>query len=282
MLKEKLFKYIDRALKVISVLGLYEGLLYSIKAKILRNKTADAILRVVLHGGKSWKYMRGKVLEMHGEKIIEIGKDVYMWRGKVFNVPGELTADFISIILLEIIMDRIYVLEGSYDVIVDIGGFLGETAWWFITEGYTKRVIVLEPVYYDLCRSNVGDVAEVHSQAVHWSKGAAVFEVRGGQSRIALNGEKVAETVTLAEILSSLTGRVAVKMDCEGCEEALIHTPCDVVRKAEEYIVEIHPQVSVESVVKYMESCGFSASPRLMYSGEEVIYHFRRHYSTSG
>jgi FkbM family methyltransferase len=276
MLKEKLFKYIDRALKVISVLGLYEGLLYSIKAKILRNKTADAILRVVLHGGKSWKYMRGKVLEMHGEKIIEIGKDVYMWRGKVFNVPGELTADFISIILLEIIMDRIYVLEGSYDVIVDIGGFLGETAWWFITEGYARRIIVFEPVYYDLCRSNVGDAAEVRPQAVHWSKGVLIFKVSGGQSQIALNGEKVTETVTLAEVLSSLTGRVAVKMDCEGCEESILHTPCDMLRRAEEYVVEVHPRVNEENIVKHMKKCGFSLlSNSTTLTG---IYHFHRQY----
>jgi FkbM family methyltransferase len=276
MLKEKLFKYIDRALKVISVLGLYEGLLYSIKAKILRNKTADSILRVVLHGGKLWKCMWGKVLEMHGEKIMEIGKDVYMWRGKVFNVPGELTADFISIILLEIIMDRIYVLEGSYDVIVDIGGFLGETAWWFITEGYARRIIVFEPIYYNLCRSNVGDVAEVRPQAVHWSKGVLVFKVSGGQSQIALNGEKVTETVTLAEVLSSLTGRVAVKMDCEGCEESILHTPCDMLRRAEEYVVEVHPRVNEENIVKHMKKCGFSLlSNSTTLTG---IYHFRRQY----
>jgi FkbM family methyltransferase len=276
MLKEKLFKYIGRTLRVINVLGLYKGLLYSIEAKILRNKTADSILRIILHGGKIIEKHGKKVIEMYGEKIIEIGNDVYMWRGKIFKVPGQLTADFISIILLEIIMDRIYVLESSYDVIVDIGGFLGETAWWFITEGYAKRVIVFEPVYYDLCKSNVGDVAEVRPQAVHWSKGVLVFKVSGGRSRIAHSGEEMAETVTLSELLSSLTGRVAVKMDCEGCEESILHTPCDILRRSEEYIVETHPWVSMESIVRYMESCGFSVSLR-----KQDIYHFRRHRLTS-
>jgi hypothetical protein len=51
-----------------------------------------------------------------------------------------------------------------------------------------------------------------------------------------------------------------------------------MLRRAEEYIVEIHPLVSMESVVKYMESCGFSASPRKVYSSELVIYHFRGQY----
>jgi FkbM family methyltransferase len=256
----KLFKYMERAIKIIHVLGLYEGLLYIIKAKMLKSKTADAILRIALHG----------------EKVVKINRDTYMWRGKKFYVPAELATGFLSAALAEIIADKNYVLEGSYDVIVDIGGFLGETAWWFITEGYARRVIVFEPVYYDLCRSNVGDVAEVRSQAVHWSKGVAVFEVRGAESRITLGGEKVAETVTLAEILSSLTGRVAVKMDCEGCEESILDTPCDILRRAEEYIIEIHPLVSMESIVRYMESCGFKVSPRKVHSSKLAIYHFRR------
>jgi FkbM family methyltransferase len=194
-------------------------------------------------------------------------------------VPGELATDFLSMVS-ETVADKIYVLEGSYDVIVDIGGFLGETAWWFKTKGYAKRVIVFEPVYYDLCKSNIGDVAEVHPMAVHWSKGVVVFKVSGTGSRIAPNGEKVAEAVTLAEILSSLTGRVAVKMDCEGCEESILHTPCDILRRAEEYIVEIHSRVSMESIVRYIERCGFSASPRLVYSSDLAIYHFRRHLLT--
>jgi hypothetical protein len=67
---------------------------------------------------------------------------------------------------------------------------------------------------------------------------------------------------------------------CEGCEESILLTPCDILRKAEEYIVEIHLQVSMESIVRYMERCGFSVSPRLVYSSEQAIYHFRRHLLT--
>jgi FkbM family methyltransferase len=264
MLREKLFKYIGRALKVINVLGLYEGLLYSTKAKILRSKTADAIL---------W-------LALRGEKIVEIGKDAYMWRGKVFNAPGELAAALLSSVLPEIIADKIYVLEGSYDVIVDIGGFLGETAWWFITEGYAKRVIVFEPVYYDLCRSNVGDVAEVHPQAVYWRKEVLRFKVNGLGSHSSLSGERATDTITLNDVLKSLIGNIAVKMDCEGCEEALIYTPCDILRRAGEYIVEIHPWINMKSVVRYMESCGFNASLRLVHSNGTIIYHFRRRHLT--
>jgi len=258
-MEPKIHGYIRKAFKIISALGVLNGFLYMVKAKILRDVVADYIL---------WMALRG-------ERINKISENSFIWRNKVFYILTELTDQFFGI-LSEIIGYRVYSFERKYDIIIDIGGFLGETAWWFITEGYAKRVIVFEPVYYDLCRSNIGDVAEVRPQAVHWSKGAAVFEVKGVASRIALGGEIVAETVTLAEILSSLIGRVAIKMDCEGYEEALIHTPCDVLRKAEEYIVEMHPWVSMESIINYMESCGFSVSLRKAYSSKLAIYHFRR------
>jgi FkbM family methyltransferase len=264
-MEPKIHGYVRKALKIISTLGVLNGFLHMVKAKILRDAFADYVL----------------LMALRGERIIKIGENSIIWRSRIFYIPCELMNQFFSV-LSEISGYRVYSFERNYNVIIDVGGFLGETAWWFITEGYAKRVIVFEPVYYDLCRGNVGDVAEVHPQAIHWRKEVLRFEVKGWGSRSSPGGERVSDTITLSDVLNSLTGNIAVKMDCEGCEETLIHTPCDVLRRAEEYIVEIHPWVSVESVVKYMESCGFSASPRLMYSGGTAIYHFRRNYSTSG
>jgi len=242
-----------------NVLGVCYGFLYVVKAKTLRDTVSNAMLRIALRG----------------EKVIKVSKDKYIWRNRLFYVPSELVEEFFSFVA-EVVAGKVYSFEHRYDVIVDVGGFLGETAWWFITEGYAKRVLVFEPVYYELCKHNVGDVAEVYPQAVHRSKGALRLRSSGGQSRATSDGEKVVETVTLAEVLSSLTGSVAVKMDCEGCEEVLLHTPCEVIGRAEEYVVEFHPLVDMERAVKYMEDCGFDSSPRLTYSSRLVIYHFRK------
>jgi FkbM family methyltransferase len=265
MLKNKATRYIRKSSRIIHILGFYKGFSTVIKAKVLRSKTANAILRLALHE----------------EKFMKVGKDIYKWRGKVFRVPHMLLGDF-SVFLCEIAVDKIYAFESAgFDVVVDIGGFLGETAWWFITEGYGKRIIVFEPVYYDICKRNVGDIAEVYPQAVGWSRRALRFKVREGCSQVAPDGDRVVETITLAEVLNSLTGKVAVKMDCEGCEEAILHTPCEVISKAEEYIIEIHPCCDARSIVKYMEEkCGFNTSLRLAYSDNLAIYHFRRrHFS---
>jgi FkbM family methyltransferase len=264
-MEPKIHSYIRRALKIISTLGVLNGFLHIVKAKILRDKFANNVL---------WMALRG-------ERINKIDKNGFIWRNKIFFVPAELMDQFFSV-LSEIIEYRAYSFERKHDVIIDVGGFLGETAWWFITEGYAKKVIVFEPVYYEICKRNVGEVSEVYPQAVHYRKEVLRFKINGLGSRSSLNGERATDTITLNNVLNSLSGNIAVKMDCEGCEEALIYTPCDVLRRVEEYIVEIHPWVSMESIVRYMESCGFSASPRLVYSSDHIIYHFRRRHLTSG
>jgi len=61
----------------------------------------------------------------------------------------------------------------------------------------------------------------------------------------------------LADALNNVN---VVKMDCEGCEWALIAVPCEVIRRAEEYVVEVHgpePQL-----IRRMEKCGFK--PKLV------------------
>jgi len=186
-LKEKVYNYSAKLRKIINTLGPYYGVLYVVKAKLLKDPFAAIAL---------W-------LALRGVKVIKKGENMFIWRDRVFYVPHEHVAGFFFIILPELEFYKVYAFESRYDVVVDIGGFLGETAWWFITEDYAKRVIVFEPVYYDLCRRNVGDVAEVYPYAVHWSKGRLKFKVSGGGSRADPSGEKVAETVTLAEILSS-------------------------------------------------------------------------------
>jgi len=257
----KIYDYVRKALKIINTLGVYYGFLYALKAKILRDPFAN------------WSLC----MAFSGEKVVKAGKDAYIWRNRLFYVPSELAEDFFFVVLIETV-GKVYSFERRHDVVVDVGGFLGETAWWFITEGYAKRVLVFEPVYYELCRRNIGDVAEVYPQAVYWSKGVLRFRVSGLGSRVAPDGEKVVEAVTLAEVLSSLTGSVAVKMDCEGCEEVLLHTPCEVISRAEEYVIEFHPWNDMEGIVKYMEDCGFNSSLRVASSDTAIYYYFRKKY----
>jgi len=248
---------------VLKVLGLYRGLPYIIRAKVFKDYCAAITLRSVLHGETS--------------PPIILDREHILWRNRTFYVPLELRYNFF-LILEEVILDKAYRFNSVHNVIIDVGGFLGETAWWFLTEGFAKKVIVFEPVYYELCVKNVGDVAEVYPYAIHTIQGEVLMKIDGGMSRIYDKGEIKVIAMPLTSVLSRFSGSVAVKMDCEGCEASLLYTPCDLIRRADEYIVEIHPNVDMNGILSYMKSCGFEYKPKTIYSRDLAIYHFfRRH-----
>jgi len=245
---------------ILKALGLYRGLSYIIRAKVLKQHWADAALGIALHGE-------------HPPVMLKPG--LVLWRNRVFNVPPELLNEFFTIVA-ELVFVKAYKFDSIHDVIIDVGGFLGETAWWFLTEGSAKRVVVFEPVYYELCVKNVGDVAEVYPYAIHPTQGKVLIKIAGAESRVYDKGETKVTAMPLARVLSRFSGSVAVKIDCEGCEESLLHTPCDLIRRADEYIVEIHPNVDMNGILSYMKGCGFEYKPKIIYRRGLAIYHFSR------
>jgi hypothetical protein len=89
-----------------------------------------------------------------------------------------------------------------------------------------------------------------------------------------LSGQVKVLSLPLTEILNRLSGNVAVKMDCEGCEEALLFTSCETIRRAREWLIEIHPWVSADKVIQRMKECGFSSYLRFRYHNGLAVYHF--------
>ncbi len=67
-----------------------------------------------------------------------------------------------------------------------------------------------------------------------------------------------------------------VKMDCEGCEWALLTLTCQEIRRAEEYAIEIHG--SEPLLVRKMEKCGFQSRriPSSILGPMWSIRHFKR------
>jgi len=80
------------------------------------------------------------------------------------------------------------------------------------------------------------------------------------------------------DVLQGVSGRVAVKVDCEGCEQYLVDVPCQILRKAREYIVEVHPWVGIsEKILKHFEYCGYSADLKISLDSrmDFKVWHFK-------
>jgi FkbM family methyltransferase len=254
------FKVFQKNFNAVSTLGFTHTFLLIVKSKLLKDKSASLLLWLATSKARLLKY---------DDNLCEI-----LWLNRTFYVPHGLLSDFASEIS-ELCIHRIYSFKRKHDIIIDIGGFLGETAFWFLSMRYANRVVVFEPVFYEVCKRNIGDIATVYCYAVHRDKGLLKFNINGIGSRTG-SGKIEAKAMSLSEVLDSISltsHSIAVKMDCEGCEESIIHTPCSVLRKADEWIVEVHPWVDRDKIVEYMKSCGFKAS--LSPSGTS-IYHFLR------
>jgi len=234
---------------IVNNLGLSHALWTIAKALVVKNR-------------EDWTRLS---LAVCNAKVLD--REHVSWRGYVLHVPQNLLNDFADV-LFELCAGT-YKFLGTYDVVIDIGGFLGETALWLITEGIAKRVVVFEPVYYEVCRQNLAALqgVEVYPYSVYKERAKVKLVIAGKNSAVSNYGIEV-EAVTFNEVLEKASGEAAVKIDCEGCEQYLIDVSCEMLRRAREYIIEVHPGVDRQALIKTFTSCGFQAEAR------PVMLHF--------
>jgi hypothetical protein len=90
--------------------------------------------------------------------------------------------------------------------------------------------------------------------------------------------------VSLEELLSRHNA-TAIKMDCEGCEQELLETPCEVLKGIKEMIIELHYGLAdVQNIREKMRKCGFHevvlyddlANNKTSHKPPVVLVHFFR------
>jgi|WetSurMetagenome_2_1015567.scaffolds.fasta_scaffold88028_3 FkbM family methyltransferase len=180
--------------------------------------------------------------------------------------------------------------EGAYDynyngkVVLDIGGFCGESAVFFKVHG-AKKVIIYEPVkeHHALITKNVNDNginAEVHTEGIGEKDGVVSisYEETGLSFGVLSEGSKKLEikVKSAADIISQSHADVA-KVDCEGAETSLVSVPREVLRAIKYYIVETHTKEIQDAIVaKFLES-GFTLvhSPMPLVGETVLVDHFQ-------
>ena len=155
-------------------------------------------------------------------------------------------------------LEKMYgALEVKGRTVADVGAYLGETAVFFAKRG-ARYVYAYEPVFYEYAElnlwiNNVASVAEVRPYGLWHEEDVLAVEPVAVGTGLAPGGLKI-KVRPLAEALKEVD---VVKMDCEGCEYALLTTPCEVVRRAEEYVIEVHGPAT--PLVRKMEKCGYKS-----------------------
>jgi FkbM family methyltransferase len=207
------------------------------------------------------EYVKVRDLLARGHMPSYEGGEISVRMGKYSLVGGSQ----LGMVVHEILYDAPYRrLNYNGKVVLDMGGFYGETAILFYALG-ASRVVVYEPVEENvrLIRENLrrnGLEAEVHDEGMGPRDGTASVRYDIVTSSFGLRqvGSKERE-IRLRNAEAILRESVAdiAKIDCEGYESALLAVPNDVIRLIPKYIVEAHSPAVRDALVRKFRSASY-------------------------
>ncbi|MEM4898402.1 MAG: FkbM family methyltransferase [Pyrobaculum sp.] len=196
---------------------------------------------------------------------------------------GQFAVGLDDLFLLAVLgdpLEEMYAVDVKDRVVVDVGAHIGDTAMFYVSRG-ARRVYAFEPVekYFKYLVENVkrnGAVDKVvaYNYGLWFEDGIIGIEYRYIGTGLFPGSDMALKVKNLGDVLSeiaSVEGRIdLVKMDCEGCEYALLTTPCEVIRLARQYIIEIHGAPA--PIVNHMSKCGYDAKLKVGFTDFLNVY----------
>ncbi len=149
-------------------------------------------------------------------------------------------------------------------VVLDVGGFIGDTAVLFSTLGASK-VVIYEPVpaHQEAIKINMklnGVNAEVHDEGLGDADGYTTIRYENTGIEFGLKNEGTSEmqikTKSVQSIIEESNADVA-KFDCEGAEINLVNAPKLVLRKIPFYMIEVHSFKIKDAICNKFKESGF-------------------------
>ena len=186
--------------------------------------------------------------------------------GNLFNIQKGQELQFVgSLSILTILMELeegIYEFELKDKVVLDIGGFQGETAVYFARQE-ARKVIVYEPIPSNckliLQNLNLNQITNVELHAAGVGDHDGVETVRynkidpsfgctnAGSKEISFNVKNI------ADVLNESDADIA-KIDCEGAERHLINVRDEILKTINYYMIETHQKWIKDALtIKFMQ-----------------------------
>ncbi|MCW3983688.1 MAG: FkbM family methyltransferase [Candidatus Bathyarchaeota archaeon] len=193
--------------------------------------------------------------EKNNYQITKVDEDIFrIKKGKL-----ELEGTFRMLEIFKELNSGAYEADFNDRVVLDIGGFQGESAVYFGMVG-AKKVIVYEPVH-EYCRLIEKNASSNHVNAeIHCSgignentiTALSIFDpVYEGSDQ---PRKEIVKITNITDIINQSKADIA-KIDCEGAEICLTTVPSEVLRKIPQYIIELHGlQVRKAVTSKFLEA----------------------------
>jgi FkbM family methyltransferase len=180
--------------------------------------------------------------------------------------------------------DKIYAFDWKDKVVLDVGGFIGDSALYILEKG-AKQVIIYEPLpentfalHYNL--QAYKEKIQVHQKAVAQQEGMLTlssslpigslgFGMEKGEYQIQCQG------ISLSQMLKQHQVDV-VKLDCEGGEAHLVDLSVDELRSIPYWIVETHNHEIYRNVLNKFNTCGFAKIQDVAVTPCVNLLHFQK------
>jgi len=212
-------------------------------------------------------------------RVEQVADEVFRVHGDGFELVGSMTMLFT--------VDELSGGEYNWDckekVVLDVGGFEGESAVLFSRMG-AKKIIIYEPVpaHIGVIKENISlnhVNAEIHNEGVGVSDGVVHVQYRNTDNCFGLHPEGANEMEISVKAVADVilkSGADLAKFDCEGAEESLAHVPAEILRKIGSYIIEVHSQAIKKAIIRKFEDSGFSLVRSNERAGDVAVLSFRR------
>jgi FkbM family methyltransferase len=192
------------------------------------------------------------------------------------------------ILLLSVLcegVDKIYSVDCKNKTVLDIGGFIGDSAVYFSAAGAAK-VIIYEPVvaHHEFIKLNValnGVNAELHEEGIGENDGVTLINYDKTDDCFGLTNRGAKKMLIKIKSIKRIieeSGASIAKLDCEGAESALVKVPPEVLQAIDFYIVEIHTPELKNTLVNKFRASGFAIVKDIPTGGDENVstVYFRR------
>jgi FkbM family methyltransferase len=198
--------------------------------------------------------------------ISKIGEDLF--KAKSAKVEMEGPIDALNTFFCEC-GSGVYDCDCSNKIVLDVGGFCGETALFFHIQG-AKKVIIYEPVlaHHEFIRRNIKlnkIEAELYEEGIGEEDGDKTINYDSANLAFGLPSKgKNQLTIKIKNITNVLEESNAdiAKIDCEGAERSLVKVPDEVLRKIRIYIIETHTQQIEKAIMAKFTKAGFKLTKR--------------------
>ena len=229
-----------------------------------------------------FRILRDNYSLMQKYAIKQVGDNLFEIQDGELKLIGSLHA----LLVVEAMENGMYYCDCNGKVVLDVGGYQGESAVFFSKMG-AKKVIIYEPVisHHSFIKQNIAlnrVNAEIHCEGIGDKNGTQMVSYEELDLAFGLlsKGRNIMEVKIrdVAEVIEKSGANVA-KIDCEGAEKSLINVSSEILRKIEFYIIEVHTPEIRRALIEKFRASNFSLEKEMEFVVSLSVMFFKRNFA---